>query len=396
MVEKLFPSEAQYRRRVDEMQASLRANNIDVLVTSGSDTRRYLGGVDGLASIRPIWLVIPANGEAEFVAPRLETAEIRLQSWIPVTEQWIEWDDADYPSRTHLSALNKVLDRLSLGSSAVIGADFYQSSAASIEILRGGFGAERVRDVSDLLVAARLIKDEGVISVVRAAADIALHQYKAIKAELTPGLAEWEVSRIARTSGMDRAAHWLGDEQAYTPIGIATPLIQAGRDRSSHAHGLSSTRVIENGDIVQVCLCGMPIFGHSIGFDRPLLAGDKEIPADVRRILRVAEEAQAAALDAIAPGKTAGGVHAAAFAIVEKHGLVNALRHRTGRGLGSSEVEFPELKHGDNTVLQPGMIFAVEPGIYAEGITSARFGDTVLVTDGGYEVLTDVSIGHDL
>lgn len=396
MVAKSFPSEAQYRRRASEVQAALRANGVDILVASGQDTRRYLGGVDGLAGIRPLWLVLPANGEPEFVSPRLETAEVRFQSWIPVTEEWIEWEDPAFPSRTHLEGLNRVLERLSPDKTAVIGADFYQSSAASIETLRQGFGAERVRDVSDLLVAARLIKDEGVISVVRRAADIALHSYHAIKAELTPGMTEWEVSRIHRTSGMDRAAYWLKDEWEYTPVGFATPLIQAGRDRSSHAHGLASTRVIENGDIVQLCLCGMPLFGHSVGFDRPLLAGDKEIPADVRRIIKVAEEAQAAALDAIAPGKTAGDVHAAAFAVVEKHGLVDALRHRTGRGLGSSELEFPELKHGDNTVLQPGMIFAVEPGIYAEGITSARFGDTVLVTDGGFEVLTDTSVGHDL
>jgi Xaa-Pro aminopeptidase len=391
-----FPDETQYRRRASEVQAALRANGIDVLVASGADTRRYLAGIDGLASIRPIWLVVPADGEAEIVSPRLETAEIRSQSWIPVTQEWVEWDDPAFPSRTHLAALNVVLDRISPDRTAVIGADFYQSSATSIEALRGWFGAERVKDATELLIAARLIKDEGVVNVVRQGTDIALFQYNAIKAALQPGLTEWEIARIARGSGMERAAHWLGDQQQYTPVGIATPLFQSGRERSAHAHGLASTRAVEPGDVVQVCLCGMPIFGHSVGFDRPLVVPGGEVPADVRRILDVAEEAQAAALSAVAPGKTAGAVHAAAYAVIEKHGLVGALRHRTGRGLGSSEVEYPELKHGDQTVLRPGMIFAVEPGIYAEGITSARFGDTVLVTEAGYEVLTDASIGHDI
>jgi Xaa-Pro aminopeptidase len=391
-----FPDETQYRRRASEVQAALRAKGIDILVTSGQDTRRYLGGVDGLASIRPIWLVLPAEGEAEFVSPRLETAEIRTMSWIPVTQEWIEWDDPAFPERTHLSALQKVLNRLSPDKSKTIGVDFYQSSASSVDTLRGGFGADRVVDASDLLVAARLIKDDGVLGVVRRAADIALHQYKAIRDGLAPGLTEWEVSRIMRTSGMDRAAYWIGDDERFTPVGFATPLIQAGRGRSAHAHGLASTTVIKDGDIVQLCLCGMPLFGHSVGFDRPVKAGDAALPDDVRRVIGVAEEAQAAALAAIEPGKTAGDVHAAAVAVVAKHDLIGALRHRTGRGLGSSEVEFPELKHGDTTVLQPGMIFAVEPGIYAEGITSARFGDTVLVTDSGYEVLTDASIGHDI
>ena len=391
-----FPDEAQYRQRVEEVRAQLRANHIDVLVASGSDTRRYLGGIDGLASIRPIWLVVPVEGEVQIVSPRLESAEIRAQSWIPVTEEWIEWDDPAFPARTHLAGLSKVLERVAPSTSTVIGSDFYQSSAATIDILRGWFGAERVKDASDLLIASRLIKDEGVVGVVRRAGDIAVHQYKAVKEALRPGLTEWEIARIARDAGADRAAYWLGDVQAYTPIGVATPLFQSGRERAARAHGLASTRVLQGSDILQVCLCGMPLFGHSVGFDRPLFVGDSKIPDDVKRILNVAEEAQAAALAAIAPGKTAGDVHAAAFAVVEKHDLVHALRHRTGRGLGSSEVEFPELKHGDTTVLQPGMILAVEPGIYAEGITSARFGDTVLVTENGHEVLTDASIGHDL
>lgn len=391
-----FPDEAQYRHRVKAVQTQLRANGIDVLVASGSDTRRYLGGVDGLASIRPIWLVLPAEGDAEIVSPRLESAEIRAQSWIPVTEEWIEWDDPDFPSRTHLTALNRVLERISPDRTAVIGSDFYQSSASSIDTLRGWFGQERVKDASDLLIAARLIKDDGVVSVVRRAGDIAVHQYNAIRDALRAGLMEWEIARIARDAGMDRAAHWLGDVQAYSPIGVATPLFQSGRERAARAHALASTRVLKDGDILQVCLCGMPLFGHSVGFDRPLFVGGGNIPSDIRRVLDVAEEAQAAAVAAVVPGNTAGDVHAAAFAVVKKHDLVGALRHRTGRGLGSSEVEFPELKHGDNTVLQPGMIFAVEPGIYAEGITSARFGDTVLVTEDGHELLTDMSIGHDL
>jgi Xaa-Pro dipeptidase len=396
MAEWSLPDEAQYRLRVQGVQEHLRANGIDVLVASGSDTRRYLGGVDGLASIRPIWLVVPADGEAEIVSPRLETAEIRAQSWIPVTEEWVEWDDPQFPSRTHLDALNRALDRVSPERSAVIGSDFYQSSAASIDTLRGWFGEERVKDASNLLIAARLIKDDGVIDVVRRAADIAVHQYKAIREALRPGLTEWEIARIARNAGMERAAFWLGAEQAYSPIGVATPLFQSGRERAARAHGLASTRVLRDGDILQICLCGMPLFGHSVGFDRPFFVGDGPIPTDVRRVLDVAEQAQAAALAAIKPGNTAGDVHAAAFAVVKKNDLVGALRHRTGRGLGSSEVEFPELKHGDQTVLEPGMIFAVEPGIYAEGITSARFGDTVLVTREGHEVLTDASIGHDL
>src|SRR5689334_3748101 len=90
-----FPDEACYRARLQRIQQRMRAASFDILVCTGSDLRRYLGGVDGLVSTRPICLLIPAEGDACFISPRLETAEIRAQSWIPVTAEWLEWEDGE-------------------------------------------------------------------------------------------------------------------------------------------------------------------------------------------------------------------------------------------------------------------------------------------------------------
>ena len=67
---------------------------------------------------------------------------------------------------------------------------------------------------------------------------------------------------------------------------------------------------------------------------------------------------------------------------------LNNRAHRTGRAVGLGEAEQPELRESDATILQEGMTFTVEPGIYVPGVGGARFGDTVVVTPTGYENLS--------
>jgi Xaa-Pro dipeptidase len=391
-----FPDESTYRTRVAAVQEALRGAGLDVLVTSGADTRRFLGGVDGLAHIRPIWLVVPAAGDPVFVSPRLETEEIQAQSWIPVTHEWMEWDDGLGTPQRHVDALFACLVDTMGGAPGRIGVDFYQSSAASVDLLREEFGAESIEDASSLLLTVRLVKDTAVIDVVRRCADIAAHQYAAVREALRPGMTEWELARVSRDAGIARGGHWWGTNEAHSPLIPGVHILSSGASRASRAHSVASGRVIEDGDIVEVCFCGIPFFGHSVGFDRPLIAGSKPITDAARDVIRTAEEAQAAALAAVRPGNTAGDVHAAAFGVIERKGWVGALRHRTGRGLGSAEVEYPELKASDPTPLRPGMIFAIEPGIYLKDVAGVRFGDTVVVTETGYEALTPITEGHDV
>ena len=72
------------------------------------------------------------------------------------------------------------------------------------------------------------------------------------------------------------------------------------------------------------------------------------------------------------------------------------MQHRTGRGIGLSDPEFPEIKANDPTVLEAGMLLGIEPGVYVDGVGGARFGDTILVTETGYEALTPLELGRDV
>jgi len=97
-------------------------------------------------------------------------------------------------------------------------------------------------------------------------------------------------------------------------------------------------------------------------------------------------EAQQAAIAAIKPGVTAEQVAAAANAVYQQRGYEAGCR--TGRSIGVAYLEAPELKHGDTTILQAGMTFAVDGGISIDGVTAGRIGDSIVVTESGCDYLT--------
>jgi Xaa-Pro aminopeptidase len=388
-----FPTLDDYRVRVRRLQDGIRAAGLDVIALSSFDNHRFLGGVDGIATVRPIWVVIPPDADPVFVSPRIEVPELRQQSWIPVAEEWIEWEEEGV-ARSAVEALLRVL--MPFGAAARIGFDFDATSAATIDALRVALGAERVTDATHIVREARRVKDQATIDVVRRSADIASHQFEASVAASAPGVAEWEIVRASRDAGIARAALWWGGDVEHSPLIQGIHVVGSGPERSPRAHAVGAGRVLLDGDILQLCFCGRPFFGHGICLDRPVRIGDSSFTPELRRVVDVARAAQEAAIERIHPGVTTGELHQAAIDQVIAAGLPSALRHRTGRGIGLSDPEWPEIKAGDPTVLEPGMIIAIEPGVYVDGVGGARFGDTLLVTDQGFEPLTPLDLGRSV
>lgn len=392
-MELTFPNIDDYRARLRRVQDGIRANGLDVLALSSFDNHRFLGGVDGIATVRPVWIVVPADSDPVFVSPRIEAPELRQQSWIPVAEEWIEWEEEGV-ARSAIEALLRVLT--SHGPDARIGIDFDATSAAAMDTLRDALGRDRISDATPLIREARKVKDQATIDVVRRSADIAAHQFQASLAAAAPGVAEWEIVRASRDAAIDRAAYWWDGDIEHSPLLQGIHVVGSGPDRSARAHAVGAGRVLTDGDLLQVCYCGRPFFGHGICLDRPVRVGDAPFSPDVRQVVEVARAAQEAALAQVRPGVTTGQVHQAAIDAIEAAGLPSALRHRTGRGIGLSDPEWPEIKAGDPTILEPGMIIAIEPGVYVDGVGGARFGDTVLITDQGFEALTPLELGRSV
>jgi Xaa-Pro dipeptidase len=108
-----------------------------------------------------------------------------------------------------------------------------------------------------------------------------------------------------------------------------------------------------------------------------------------REIFQVAIEAQWAGITAVRPGIPCSAIDNASREVIREAGYAEYFIHRTGHGLGLGVHEAPYLRWDNDALLEPGMVFSIEPGVYVPGLGGARHSDTVLVTETGYGLLTE-------
>ena len=162
--------------------------------------------------------------------------------------------------------------------------------------------------------------------------------------------------------------------------------IMASGEAITKTHHIASTRIMQSGEPVFLCFCGMTNFHRfKLGFDRTFWIDQIADPAQAE-VYQVALDSQAAALAALRPGVTAESVHAAYAEVIQ--GADHDYPFRCGRATGFSFLEKPQLVTGDQTILQSGMVLAVDGSVTVETFR-AQVGDSFIVTETGYEPLTD-------
>lgn len=106
-------------------------------------------------------------------------------------------------------------------------------------------------------------------------------------------------------------------------------------------------------------------------------------------IYEIVHEAQSLAIKAVCPGKKACEIDSVARNFIAKNGFGEAFFHSTGHGVGLDIHELPNISRRDSTILKPGMVFSVEPGIYLNNEFGVRIEDVVVVTENGCEILSE-------
>ena len=148
---------------------------------------------------------------------------------------------------------------------------------------------------------------------------------------------------------------------------------------------ISGVKRINEGDSVYMCFCNMAEYKlMKVGFDRQYFIGSHT--AEEEKVYYESIEGQKRALDMIRPGVKASDVHNASSNYYEELGY--GICYRTGRALGYSRLEKPELRVDDDTILEEGMTFAVDGAVSLPNGVAGRVGDTVVVTKDGYEYIT--------
>ncbi|MEE2637634.1 MAG: Xaa-Pro peptidase family protein [Acidobacteriota bacterium] len=237
---------------------------------------------------------------------------------------------------------------------------------------------------TNLVEMARLVKDAEEISTLREAGVRIAGVMRDIRSRLTPGQSEREIA-----ADVDWAIRVAGFE------GPAFDTIVATGPNTALPHARPGPRRLVSGDLVLLDFGGV-LDGYCVDVTRVVSLGPP--PEAVRRWHQAVREAHDAALAAVVPGVLPTHVDHAARTVLEHHGMGDAFGHGTGHGLGIEVHEAPRLgkpraqSDAEETALEPGVVFTVEPGVYFAGEGGIRLEDDVVVTDTGYELLTDMSL----
>lgn len=371
-----------FQDRAIELQRRMADEHVDVMLLSDPDSIYYISGYWGYLGIefgRPTLIVVPRVGDCTIVTPLMESAMASKMTWIQDIRKWEDGVDGEWGS-----SLRALLNQYSQGSLAI---ERLRIPALVSEFLRSEFANPRLVDGSRILSEMRMIKSPDEIAVMRQAGQVAVAMTQAAEEVIAEGVPEYEVALAVIAGGTRKAAEFLshGDENRFvSPTIYNLQVLQSGHD-TCFVHRRSSVRRLERGDPVYLCYCNIANFKHyKLGFDREYFVA--EVSDEHARAYEITIEAQSAALDIMKPGVTAEDVHLAAETVYRDAGL--DVGYRTGRAIGYSFLEQPELKRGDKTALQAGMTFAVDGGITVAGQYGTRVGDSVVVSDTGFEYLT--------
>ncbi len=345
---------------------------------------RYFAGFGFLATERPVAFVGNADGDEAVFVPEFEVERIRAETSFEHVASYPE-----YPGREHpMHILGQLLD--SLAMSAPVGADQdgypgilgYAGPPLSEAI--GGKVAPLAPFVESLMVR----KSDGEVALIRESARWCENAHRLLQRYSRPGTTEADASLRAAHEATVAMAEALGGEygqQASSDGASAGYRGQIGL-RSGWAHAVAHTIAFEAGDVL-VSETSAPVWGYHAELERAMVIG--EPTAEMQRLFDHMVAAQRVAFDALRPGTTCAAVDEAVLAYFEEHDLLPYWRQHTGHGIGLRNHEAPFLDVGDPTPIESGMVFTIEPGVYAPEIGGFRHSDTVLVTPEGIEILTD-------
>ena len=348
--------------RLELVRDSVRHVGLDaVLLTPGPDLR-YVTGYDAKQLERLTCLAVPAHGDPALFVPRLELPTAQASPAGSLGLEILPWEETADPF---------AMVAARLGNVAAVGLSD-RMWALFVLRFRDVLPSARLALASGALRPLRIRKSPVEVAALREAGEAIDRVHTRVPGWLHAGRTEREV-------GADIAEAILAEGHATVDFVI----VGSGPNAASPHHEVSD-RVLAVGDVVVVDIGGAMPSGYCSDSTRTYAIG--EPPAEFAAYYKVLRDAQEAACEAVRPGVTAESVDAAAREPITAAGYGEAFFHRTGHGIGLETHEDPYIVTGNRELLEPGMAFSVEPGIYP-GPHGARIEDIVVCTADGCERL---------
>lgn len=358
--------------RLEALQRLQMANRVECVALMPGANLQYFTGLTMHLSERPSVAFIPAQGPLAVLLPELEARA--AQARLPEGAILFTYRDEE----GHEHVFHQVAEALDLGGKT-IGVEYLAMRLLEMRRIEHAAPDCRLIATEPWMPDLRMAKDKAEIDLMRRAVEIAERAMQRVLDDgaIRPGRTEQEVAADLRIAMLREG----GQGEAFTPIVVAGP-------NSAAAHSGPADRPMAEGDLL-IIDWGTIYEGYRSDITRTFVLGAPS--PEIERIHDAVLAANQSGRLAVRPGMPAQEVDRAARRAITLAGYGEYFIHRTGHGLGLETHEPPYMVEGNLGLLQPGMTFTVEPGIYLPGVGGVRIEDDVVVTEKGSETLTTLS-----
>jgi Xaa-Pro aminopeptidase len=370
-----------FEKNMNIFRQRLEKNDIDVALITDDDNVYYLTGYYDYLHMdfgRPTILVVLREGQSILITPSIDFNSAESLARVDRIVSWNDGVGNEWREELPKVAMNAMKVAIEPNHIPPVVHSYL------VELIE----AEKLENASSLLSDMRMIKSDMELQLARHAGEVANAMMTAGRSAIGTGIAEFEVAIATSQAGTRMAAKLLNAHYTDEDMSPNTHFLQimASGEAITKTHHRATTRIMKYGEPVFLCFCGMTNFHRfKLGFDRTFWIGEiKDKSQEV--VYEIALASQEAALRALRPGVTAESVHAAYAEVIQEAGYDYPFR--CGRATGFSYLEAPQLVTGDKTILQPGMVLAVDGSVSADNFR-AQIGDSFIITQEGYESLTD-------
>lgn len=355
-----------YKSRLSVIKGKMKERKIDGLVLFPSSNQYYVTGFRTFPGERLLLTIIPAEGEPFFIAPMLYESQVISESWI---KDIVSWRDEDKP----YEVLRRVMEERGLGKGRFAVDD--NMYAVQLLSMINALPGIQFLPMGDLLGGLRLSKSTEEIAKIREASRIVDEVVEEVRRNAKPGMTEIQIAALMEFEMRKRGSE-----------GPSFETIVGSGPNSALPHYNAGERRVNSGEFM-VLDFGAIYKGYCSDTTRTLCMG--EPTAKMREVYNVVKEAQEIGVRTVKPGIKAKEVDAVVRKHITDRGYGEYFTHRTGHGLGLEIHEEPYISGIGESVLRPGMVFSIEPGIYINGEFGVRIEDIVVVTDEGCERLNN-------
>ncbi|MDN6162480.1 MAG: Xaa-Pro peptidase family protein [Atopostipes sp.] len=344
--------------KLRNLQNYMKENNIDLIYQDDPNSVAYFTNFQTDPHERIVAYLVSQSDHFLFL-PSLEENDARDHTKI---ENIYSYTDSENPWSIIRREAEKITDQIN-----TIGIDRKTLTVDRYFKLEKYLGSEKSKDITSFVEQMRLIKSEDEIEKMLLAGELADEALKIGRNLLTKGISEQEV---AATIDMEMK------KRGVSGMSFST-LVLFG-DHAASPHGTPGERQLKENELVLFDL-GVLIDGYASDVTRMVVLG--EATEREKELYSIVLDAKETAQAAVKPGIRAGDLDKIARDIIKEAGYGEYFTHRLGHGIGKTAHEYPSIHDANDIILEEGMCFSIEPGIYIENDLGIRFEDCVYVTE---------------